>query len=747
MIRYFVRLVFCLAVLTGSTVSLHALDKSYYTPSSKLASGKWVKISVKGSGIYQITADDVRSWGLGNDLSQIHVFGYGGAPLSETMKADNYADDLPQMPVVRFNDRILFYAQGPTTWKSDSIGAGLSKQCFEQLQVQHPYSTLGCYFVTNDSRFTDIDIPKADNSPNGVLRNSYTERLYHEQEIINPGETGRKFLGESFAANHSQTFDFDLEGIVPNSVVHFYPVFAAQTTGAVSRVTYSYNNNEIPADGTDVIQTVSSLGHEHYYLASQSIKHFTLEGTDKLSLKVDYACNGTVHMARLDFLTVNFERRLALRKGILSFCLNEARSDNTYQLSGSSAATRVWDVTHPFAPVQMNVVMKDGAGTFSPQHSGRREFIAFTDTLRSYLHPDYIAEVANQDIHVQVTPDMIILAPSAYLEQAQRVADLHERYDNFRVLVLDHEKVFNEFSSGTQDAMAYRRLCKMFYDRGKSEDGHELRYLLLMGGGNYDNRSIGPNATTSLSYPRLLTWQTEDSNTEDNSITTDDYFAVLDDGSTTTTYDIMNIAVGRMIVKSADEARAVVNKLEKYITKPSYGAWKNKIMFVADDENNGDHMNQSKDMIAVARQNGGENMMYNYVFTDAFNSVSNGGSRTYPDARTKMFSSLNEGVLWWNYIGHASTQNWTGEGLLMRSDVENLLYYRHLPVLYAATCEFCRFDNSAVSSGERMFINPNGGVIDHNGIYQAPELPGTYEILAISTADESITASAFVIVE
>ena len=41
----------------------------------------------------------------------------------------------------------------------------------------------------------------------------------------------------------------------------------------------------------------------------------------------------------------------------------------------------------------------------------------------------------------------------------------------------------------------------------------------------------------------------------------------------------------------------------------------------------------------------------------------------------------------------------------------------------------------------------NGGVIDHNGIYQAPELPGTYEIYAVSTADESITASAFVIVE
>ena len=41
----------------------------------------------------------------------------------------------------------------------------------------------------------------------------------------------------------------------------------------------------------------------------------------------------------------------------------------------------------------------------------------------------------------------------------------------------------------------------------------------------------------------------------------------------------------------------------------------------------------------------------------------------------------------------------------------------------------------------------NGGVIDHNGIYQAPELPGTYEIVAVSSADESITASAFVIAE
>ena len=41
----------------------------------------------------------------------------------------------------------------------------------------------------------------------------------------------------------------------------------------------------------------------------------------------------------------------------------------------------------------------------------------------------------------------------------------------------------------------------------------------------------------------------------------------------------------------------------------------------------------------------------------------------------------------------------------------------------------------------------NGGQIDHNGLYQAPELPGTYEIVAVSGADETVSASAFVIVE
>lgn len=697
--KYFTRLIACVALMASCALAASALDKSYYAEASKLATGKWVKIAVKESGIYQITADDIRNWGLGTDLSEIHVFGYGGAPLSERMNGDNYADDLPQMPLVRTADRILFYAQGPTTWKRQSIR-------FEQMQVQHPYDDKGYYFVTNDDRFSDIEPVMASNEPMGDVISTYTERLYHEQDLINPGETGRNFLGESFASTNTQSFKFTLDGMVPGSDVNVLSLFAAKTDGLSATVTYSYNNTQLPVLETDLIPPTSGF---YELTKTSSIKTFTLDDTNDLNYMVNFSCPGTFKLARLDFITVNYERNLSLRKGVLCFGLQEANPSNSYRLSGCGSATRVWDVTEPYAPMQLVGKGGDGTLTFSPAVSGRREFVAF-DESGTFSQPEYMGEVSNQNIHGEPIPDLIILSPSAYLEQARRVAALHEKYDQFRVLVLDHEKVFNEFSSGTQDAMAYRRLCKMFYDRGDDGAGHKLGYLLLMGCGSYDNRLIGTDAE-ALNYPHLLTWQTQYSKDDSNSITSDDFFGALDDDSGTDDNEFMNIAVGRMIVKSVGEARNVVNKLVKYVTSPIYGSWKNQALMVADDENKAAHMLQSQKFITTARANGGEDMIYNYVFTDAFNAVSAGGARTYPDARTKMFTALNEGVLWWNYVGHASTQNWTGEGLLMRSDVETQLFYKRLPVLYAATCEFCCFDNSILSSGEHMFLNANGGVI------------------------------------
>lgn len=68
-----------------------------------------------------------------------------------------------------------------------------------------------------------------------------------------------------------------------------------------------------------------------------------------------------------------------------------------------------------------------------------------------------------------------------------------------------------------------------------------------------------------------------------------------------------------------------------------------------------------------------------------------------------------------------------------------------------STMEKFRFKAIVDGSQDRSVIwavvDENGGVIDSNGIYQAPETAGTYEVTATSRADSSVHASAFVIVE
>ena len=90
-------------------------------------------------------------------------------------------------------------------------------------------------------------------------------------------------------------------------------------------------------------------------------------------------------------------------------------------------------------------------------------------------------------------------------------------------------------------------------------------------------------------------------------------------------------------------------------------------------------------------------------------------------------------------------------------DTSRILSQRRVSL--AVTPEFSRlgcreklqFQAEVVGSEDKSVTwsvkEDNGGVIDHNGLYQAPELPGTYEITAVAGADESVSASAFVIVE
>ena len=687
-------------VMIGWATTALAFDMSHYNDTSRLATGKWVKVSVDESGIYQITSSDASKWGLG-DLSRVRVFGFGGAPMNDTLRS-NIPDDLPQVPILRTGDRILFYAQGPTTWR-------WSAQYQLYIQVQHPYATQGYYFITDDSSYQDLTPSSTASTPSGEVVTSFLERMYHEEELINPGETGRNLLGEDFTSSNNQSFKFTLDGLVDGSTVKVLTRFGAKTLNASGSVSFKYNGNNLA--GTHRIDSVTNKDPNHYhYNVVNALKTFELNGTKDLTYNVSFAPRGTVNLARLDYITVGYQRALDLSgKSSLAFGLRN-ENNTQYELSGASANTHVWNVTTPNSPQEISIGLDGNKARFGINGYSRLELIAFNEN-GTFPSPAFSANIDNQSIHGSPIPDMIILAPSEFITQAQQLANLHEEVDSMRVLVLDHNKVFNEFSSGTPDAAAYRLLCKYFWDRGTDSQGHHLGYLLLFGNGYCDNRQI-TNAAKALRYPKLIVWESAASEDEMKSYTSDDFFGYLQDNSIMgSSSGKMSIAVGRIPARSVTDASIAVNKIVKYATQSDYGNWKNTMLNVADNEDSGSHWRHGEIVIETAAANGGENTNFNRVFLDNFEEKSDGSGSKFPEARKKMFKTLTEGTLWWNYSGHGGPSGWTNDGLLVTSDVENNLFYSHQPILFAATCEFSRHDGTSPSGGENVFFNPNGGCV------------------------------------
>ena len=691
-----------LLLLTGYSTAL-AYDAARYAPHSKLAEGRWVKIAVDHSGIFQITAADARNWGF-PDLSKVHVYGFGGAPLSEVLSADA-PDDLPAVPVMRHDDRILFYAQGPITWQTGS-------SLVPHVQVQHPYSTLAYYFVSDQGE--DVEAPTAGTvADSDTPIHSFTERTFHEEELTNPGETGRVFLGEDFRYTKSQSFKFALPGLQGGTPVQVLTNFAARSSSGINYLTFQCNGNSLTTNNRR--DSIGSTTDSHcLYLVKSFTKTISTENgaTPEITFTVNFSSNNAT-LARLDYITVNYQRALDMTDNSqLCVGLAQAATSQTYRVAGGGQHIRVWDVTQPWAIKQVATSLSGTDLFFSPIANGRRELVVWSENGTDFDHPTLASDkVKTQDLHGQPTPDLIIISPAQYLAQAERVAAMHRTVDKMRVLVVDQEAVYNEFSSGTPDFIAYRHLAKMMWDRGADSTAHRLGYLLLMGCGNYNNRTIG-DSKKALNYPKLLTWKTPASNYENNSYTSDDYCSALADGSGAVLADASHdIAVGRFPVRSLDEARTAVDKLIKYTTRPDFGSWKASVLNVADDEDMAAHMEQAENLIQIAKANGGSDYQFNHVFIDAFDNVSNGSNREYPEARNKLYNTLREGVVWWNYTGHASPNAMTANNLLRRGDVAQNLFYHHLPVLYAATCEFTRFDGTDPSCGEQVFLNANGGAI------------------------------------
>lgn len=679
-----------------------------YKSSSVLTQGRFVKIKIKESGVYKLTYEDLNAMGI--QPANVRIFGYGGALLNQSFLASRI-DDLSEIAIHMekgndgiFNsgDYVLFYAQGVNSWiYNTSLGMFTHT-------INH-YSNYGYYFVTSDAgegrkiQSVNVEVPA---SYTDITE--FTDYSVHEKELMSLANSGKEFYGETF----SDILSYNLNYTFPNVVKSANAVKVRLDVAAASTVASNFALS-LNSEQSKTLSVAARTPNDNYEKARLANGVFTFTpSTDLLNFNLTYVKSNSTSKGYLNYLEMNVKRSLVMTGQVMQFQNIDNFGVDSYSrflLSNAGPNTKVWDITNHTNITSVNGDLNNGVLSFYSSNKTLKQYLAIDPTAgASFPKPEIVGAIENQNLHGLPQVDMLIITHPAFISQAQRLAQAHNNAGEISAEVVTTEQVYNEFSSGTPDATAYRWVMKMFYDRAieKNDASKKPKYLLLFGRGSFDNRKV----LHSSGEGYVLTYQAENSHVETMSYVTDDYFAFLEDSEgNQVPAHTMDIGVGRFPVISLQAATDVVTKNINYMQNTNRGIWKNQICYLADDGDGSLHMKQA-DSVASYISRTYPSFQVNKIFLDAYQQEVNASGESYPVARTQFHNSLRNGLFLLDYVGHAGPTGWTNEQILSIADVKGMSN-KNLPLWVAATCDFLQFDIATVSAGEQVLLNPVGGGI------------------------------------
>ncbi|MDR1258799.1 MAG: type IX secretion system sortase PorU [Tannerellaceae bacterium] len=675
-----------------------AAETNIYASRSVLENGRWVKIQIENTGMYKITYDDLRNMGFA-DPQRVSVYGYGGWPLDEDFSRP-YTDDLPAVAAYRGVNYLLFYGKGPVRWEYSEANNTF-------IHTNNPYATYGCYFLTDEGGVPkEMETLSSSSSGASLSVTTYDEYRLFEEELFSVNKSGRELFGESFAGGGSHTLNspaLRIPGVTDEA--------GKLTMRFIARPRSTPGQAILSIDGTQMIRLdIPAVGSGDTYNKGIAVDRTVAWEGDKneaprVTVGYNKAGDENVH---LDYIRLHVKRQLQVY-GEYTFFRSIASRNNTtrFVIGNANANTLVFDVTDGVNLKLMETQLNGSELSFTIPAGGElREFAAVqvNQTLGGWKNA---VEVRNQNLHALMQADMVVIVNDALRSQAERLAARHRTSDNMKVEVVSPWQIYNEFSGGTPDATAYRRFMKMLYDRAASESSRP-KYLLLFGDGAYDNRLLTGGWKDVMTTNMLLTYQSVNSWNQ-YSYVTDDYFGAL--GTTSFTTGPIQLGIGRLPVRTTEEAVVVVDKILAYMDNTYTGAWKNRICFVADDGSSLDRPPYSIEHMNYANRLGERiktehpGFLVNKIFFDAYKKTDS----RYPDVRQNIQKQLKDGLLVINYTGHGSTEKWSDEDVLTASDIAGFSY-TNLPLWITATCDFTRFDDTSTSAGEGVFLQKSGGI-------------------------------------
>lgn len=672
---------------------------------SVMHSGTWVKMSIAETGVYRVGVNEVPQL-LGMNTAQVALYGGDGRVLS----ADNSEariDDLPECPldvvdlnnngVIDADDYVLFYAEGPVTWRYNSTLGYYTHERHPYDNYNYMYLGLG---VVATKRITTV----ANEASQGTAVTTSLGLALYEQDERNTHNSGLIWVGEKFSStNATRSFTLTLPSTPTGGDMLLRIGLASVASGA----------SQFRIDIGGVTRTIPFTPAAYYTVSDET---FTVGSGATQTVTITYSPSSAADAGYLDFIELSTPVILRYSGSAVTI-----RDDGTlmagtvanYRMSNATQAVRVWDVSDVNQVKQLSTTLAGTTLSFSDTVSRSRVYVAFDGS--AYFTPVAISTLANQDLHGASVPRMVIVTHSQLLEQANRLASLHEIMDDMAVQVVTQEQVYNEFSSGKQDPMAIRQLMRMFWQRAVSDSAMpEPRYLLLFGKGTYDNRNLLGN-----SYTTVVTYQSNTSFTDESSLSpTDDMFGYMDDSESGSLYETIDLSIGRLPAKNEAEAKQLVDKIERYMTRADLamsdirGDWRDYVTLLADDA---DPSNARDKDFAESAESLSEQIKTLFpwvnvdkIYADAYVQQSGAIGSYYPDVNNALKQRMDYGCLLLNYIGHGSEQYIGTERYISESDITAYANVNQLSFLVTSTCSFGKYDKLDGECGAEAFVLADG---------------------------------------
>ena len=520
-----------LVFATEAEDNFNSYSKSSATV-SKLNDGQIYKIKVSNSGVYKIDYQFLSSLGVdvdNIDPRNIQLLGNGGKTLPETVGSSNRIDDLAENAIFvqgesdgQFNnsDFILFYAQGKEQWNYNNTSGFYSR-------TENIYTDEICYFIKIAAAPGKRINNRASLATASYNSTAYDALQHYEVNSLNLMEkefalppSGRLWLGNPFQISRNQNFSFNFNNRIDAEPLKIQTVIYSRT--------FSSGSFEAKLNGSSLfntaVQTVNNYIYSVYARKLDNLSTTTRTG-NTLNIELQYNNSSSTAEAWLDYITLNARCQLSFTGGQMSFRDAQTIGKGTvnYQISNAGTST-IWDVTNPF-DIESQSYNGSGNISFNAAADTLRNFVIFDGS--NFLTPTTVGAIANQNLHgITSAPNLLIVYHPDFQAAATRLAAHRSSHSGISTMAVDINQIYNEFSSGHPDVTAVRDFAKMLYDRSSGNDS--LRYLLLFGKGSFDYK--GNNSARTKNNNFVLAYETNESTDPLKTYTTDDYFALMDDG-------------------------------------------------------------------------------------------------------------------------------------------------------------------------------------------------------------------------